>query len=121
MPNVLLVDDEPSIRGALMNLMLNAIEGMREGGTLSIVVAHTGESLRLEIADTGPGIGEDEAKKLFEPFYTTKAQGLGLGMPYPNKVIEQHGGTVSLNSRPGEGTTISIVLPSAQEEVANAS
>jgi signal transduction histidine kinase len=113
--------DEASMRGALMNLMLNAIEAMRNGGMLSIAVDHTGESLRLEIADTGPGIAADEAKKIFEPFYTTKEQGLGLGMPYAKKVIEQHGGTVSLNSRPGEGTTISIVLPAAQREVASAS
>jgi signal transduction histidine kinase len=113
--------DEASMRGALMNLMLNAIEAMRNGGMLSIAVDHTGESLRLEIADTGPGIAADEAKKIFEPFYTTKEQGLGHGMPYAKKVIEQHGGTVSLNSRPGEGTTISIVLPAAQKEVASAS
>ena len=113
--------DEASMRGALMNLMLNAIEAMRNGGMLSIAVDRTGESLQLEIADTGPGIAADEAKKIFEPFYTTKEQGLGLGMPYAKKVIEQHSGTVSLNSRPGEGTTISIVLPAAQKEVASAS
>ena len=113
--------DESSIRGALMNLMLNAIEAMRDGGTLSVAVDHTGESLRLEIADTGPGISEEEVKKIFEPFYTTKEQGLGLGMPYAKKIIEQHGGNLSLNSRPGEGTTISIELPAAQKEVANAS
>ncbi|HEU4833739.1 MAG TPA: ATP-binding protein [Pyrinomonadaceae bacterium] len=112
--------DQSSIRGALMNLMLNAIEAMREGGTLSVAIDRTGESLRLEIADTGPGIPGEEAKKIFEPFYTTKAQGLGLGMPYAKKIIEQHGGTVSLNSRPGEGTTISIVLPAVHGEVANA-
>ena len=104
-----------------MNLMLNAIEAMRGGGALSIAIDHSGESLRLEIADTGHGIGEEEAKKIFEPFYTTKEQGLGLGMPYAKKIIEQHGGTISLNSRPGEGTTISIVLPAAQTEVAHAS
>jgi signal transduction histidine kinase len=113
--------DQSSMRGALMNLMLNAIEAMREGGTLSVAVDHTDESLRLEIADTGPGIGDEELKKIFEPFYTTKTQGLGLGMPYAKKIIEQHGGTISLNSRPGEGTTISITLPAAQKEVANAS
>jgi signal transduction histidine kinase len=113
--------DEASMRGALMNLMLNAIEAMRNGGMLSIAVDRTGESLQLEIADTGPGIAADEAKKIFEPFYTTKEQGLGLGMPYAKKVIEQHSGAVSLNSRAGEGTTISIVLPAAQKEVASAS
>jgi len=113
--------DQSSLRGALINLMLNAIEAMKDGGTLSISIAHTGEALLLEIADTGHGISEEEVKKIFEPFYTTKEQGLGLGMPYAKKIIEQHGGTISLNSRPGEGTTISIALPAAEQEVAHAS
>src|SRR5688572_27695927 len=113
--------DESSIRGALMNLILNAIEASPERGVLSISSERTDQSLRLEIADTGPGIDEEKAKKIFEPFYTTKAGGLGLGMPYAKKIIEQHGGTISLNSRPGEGTTISVVLPAAQKEAAHAS
>jgi len=113
--------DQSSLRGALINLMLNAIEAMKDGGTLSVTIAHSGEALLLEIADTGHGISEEETKKIFEPFYTTKEQGLGLGMPYAKKIIEQHGGTISLNSRPGEGTTISIALPAAEQEVAHAS
>lgn len=112
--------DEASIRGALMNLLLNAIEAMPEGGVLSIASARTDRSLQLEITDTGPGIDEEKAKKIFEPFYTTKAGGLGLGMPYAKKIIEQHGGTISLNSRPGEGTTIIVVLPAVQKGAAHA-
>ena len=108
--------DESSMRGALMNLMLNAIEAMPQGGALSISINRTDETLQLEIADTGPGIGEEEAKNIFEPFYTTKAQGLGLGMPYARKIIEQHGGTISLESRIGEGTTICISLPVGHKE-----
>jgi signal transduction histidine kinase len=114
-PAALAMIDESSMRGALMNLILNAIEAMTQGGTLSINLDQTDETLRLEIADTGPGIGKEEAKNIFEPFYTTKAQGLGLGMPYAKKIIEQHGGTVSLNTRIGEGTTICISLPVGQE------
>jgi signal transduction histidine kinase len=113
--------DQSSVRGALMNLMLNAIEAMPQGGTLSIAAGETGNTLRLEITDTGRGIAEEEAKKIFEPFYTTKAQGLGLGMPYAKRIIEQHGGTIALNSRPGEGTTLSIALPAAQKEATHAS
>jgi len=113
--------DEGSMRGALMNLILNAIEAMPQGGTLSITVDQTDETLRIEIADTGSGISEEEAKKIFEPFYTTKEQGLGLGMPYSKKIIDQHGGTFSLDSRPGEGTTISIALPAGKKEGAGAS
>jgi len=113
--------DDSAIRGALLNLILNAIEAMPEGGTLSIAVDQTSETLRLQITDTGPGIDEEKAKRIFEPFYTTKAQGLGLGMPYARKIIDQHGGMISLSSRRGEGTTISITLPAAQREVADAS
>jgi signal transduction histidine kinase len=113
--------DESSIRGALMNLILNAIEAMPAGGALSITSDRIEQSFRLQITDSGPGIDEEEARKIFEPFYTTKAGGLGLGMPYAKRIIERHGGTISLNSRPGEGTTINVVLPAAQKEVAHAS
>ena len=110
--------DNASMRGALMNLLLNAIEAMREGGTLSVATRQNGETVQLEISDTGRGIPEEEVKKIFEPFYTTKAQGLGLGMPYAKRIIEQHGGTVCVNSRLGEGTTISIALPAAKKQAA---
>ena len=113
--------DDSSMRGALMNLILNAIEAMPDGGRLSITSDRIEDTLRLEIVDTGRGISEEEAKNMFEPFYTTKKQGLGLGMPYAKKIIEQHGGTISVDSRLGEGTKISVALPAAQKEVDYAS
>ncbi len=103
--------DESSLRGALMNLILNAIAAMPDGGKLTITLTSIDEMLRLTITDTGQGIGEEEVKKVFEPFYTTKEDGLGLGMPYAKKIIEQHGGSISLNSQLGEGTRIQIELP----------
>ena len=103
--------DEASMRGALMNLMLNAVEAMPLGGVLSISVVRTDETVQLDITDTGRGIGEEQTKKIFEPFYTTKEQGLGLGMPYAKKIIDQHSGAISLSSQLGEGTTIRIVIP----------
>jgi signal transduction histidine kinase len=112
--------DESSMRGALMNLILNAVEAMHGGGTLTIAIDNNAEKLQLEITDTGRGINEEDAKRIFEPFFTTKEQGLGLGMPYAKKIIEQHGGTISLNSRPGEGTTIRITLPAVQKELSHA-
>ena len=107
--------DESSIRGALMNLILNAIEAMPDGGMLSVTSERVADTLLLNIVDTGRGISDEEAKKIFEPFYTTKEQGLGLGMPYARKIIEQHGGTISFTSQFGEGTTISVALPAAEE------
>lgn len=115
----LLADD--SMRGALMNLILNAIEAMPTGGALSIAAEQTDITLKIAITDTGRGIAEEEARKIFEPFYTTKEQGLGLGMPYARKIIEQHGGTIVLESCLGAGTTISVALPAAQQEVNSAS
>jgi signal transduction histidine kinase len=113
--------DVSSLRGALMNLILNPIEAMPEGGTLSINSKWTAETLQLEITDTGKGIAEDQIKKIFEPFYTTKEQGLGLGMAYAKKILEEHGGSISLDSKSGEGTTIHITLPAGSEEVDRAS
>jgi two-component system sensor histidine kinase HydH len=103
--------------GALLNLIINAIEAMTAGGTLCIAVNQTGDTVRLDLTDTGRGIEDEEARKIFEPFYTTKAQGLGLGMPYAKKIIDQHGGTISLSSRLGVGTTISLTLHAGQQEV----
>lgn len=103
--------DESSIQSALMNLILNAIEAMPEGGRLNVRSDRIEQMLRLEIADTGQGISEEGMKNIFEPFYTTKPQGLGLGMPYAKKIVEQHGGTISGDSRVGEGTTIRVELP----------
>jgi signal transduction histidine kinase len=103
--------DEASIHSALMNLMLNAIQSMTADGVLSVTTNADGDHLRLTIADTGRGMTEEQAKNVFEPFYTTKSQGLGLGAPYARKVIEQHRGTIKVESREGEGTRLEIELP----------
>jgi two-component system, NtrC family, sensor kinase len=113
--------DESSMRGALMNLILNSIEAMPNGGRLSITSDLTDATLRLEIVDTGRGVSEEEAKNIFEPFYTTKEQGLGLGMPYAKKIIEQHGGAITFDSKLNEGTTISVTLPAERKDVDDAS
>jgi signal transduction histidine kinase len=103
--------DEASIRGALLNLLLNAVQAMPKGGTLTIAIGSEGGRLRLIISDTGQGISEAKIKHIFEPFNTTKSRGLGLGMPYAQKIIEQHAGRISLESRLGEGTQVKIELP----------
>ncbi|HEX8649787.1 MAG TPA: response regulator [Pyrinomonadaceae bacterium] len=103
--------DEASIHAALMNLMLNAIQSMAEGGSLTVTTEWRGDVLRLTISDTGGGMTEEQAGNVFEPFYTTKSQGLGLGAPYARKVIEEHRGTITLQSRVGGGTSVEIELP----------
>lgn len=103
--------DEACIRAALLNLLLNAVEAMPTGGILSITGATAGETLSLVIQDTGPGISEERVKKIFEPFNSDKSGGLGLGMPYAKKIIEEHGGDIRVDSSPGEGTRVWINLP----------
>ncbi len=103
--------DEPSIRATTLNLVLNAIQAMPAGGHLTISTSTRGDKLLLAIIDTGSGMTPDQIKQIFEPFNTTKSRGLGLGMPYAQKVIQQHGGQIIVESQPGKGTEVRIELP----------
>jgi signal transduction histidine kinase len=103
--------DEPSIRATTLNLVLNAIQAMPAGGHLTISTSTNGDKLLMVISDTGTGMTADQIKSIFEPFSTTKNRGLGLGMPYAQKIIQQHGGQVVVESQPGKGTEVRIELP----------
>jgi signal transduction histidine kinase len=108
--------DAASLRAALLNLLLNAIQAMPGGGKLTVSTeCLAGGTLSLKIADTGSGMTEEQVRNVFEPFYTTKSQGLGLGMPYAMKIIEQHHGEIKIASRQHQGTTIEVRLPSEYE------
>lgn len=109
--------DEASINAALLNLVLNAVQAMPEGGRLTITTGSDEGTLRLIVSDTGSGITHERLKHIFEPFHTTKSRGLGLGMPYAQKVIEQHGGKISVNSTLGKGTRVLVELPRGEEAV----
>jgi two-component system, NtrC family, sensor histidine kinase HydH len=102
--------DEACMRAALLNIILNAVQAMPTGGSLSIS-ATAGETLSLVISDTGSGMTEERLLKIFEPFNSDKPGGLGLGMPYAKKIIEEHGGRIMVESKPGEGTRSWINLP----------
>ncbi len=103
--------DESSLRSALTNVLINGIQAMHGGGRLSLRTLRDEGGVRVEIADTGVGMTREQMEKMFEAFYTTKAKGLGLGMPYARKVIEEHGGEISVESSPGVGTLVTIRLP----------
>jgi PAS domain S-box-containing protein len=109
--------DESSLRSALTNLFINAVQSMNGGGRLSVKTLRDDDGLRVEIADTGQGMTREQIGRVFEAFYTTKAKGLGLGMPYAKKVIEEHGGEIGVESSPGVGTLVTVRLP-ADAEVA---
>jgi len=103
--------DEPSIRATTLNLVLNAVQAMPAGGHLTISTSNSGNRLSMVIRDTGSGMSPDQIKQIFEPFSTTKSRGLGLGMPYAQKIIQQHGGQIVVESQPGKGTDVRIELP----------
>ena len=103
--------DEPSIRATTLNLVLNAVQAMSKGGRLTISTGTTSGKLWMEIDDTGAGMSPAQIKEIFEPFKTTKSRGLGLGMPYAQKIIHQHGGQIIVESHQGKGTQVRIELP----------
>ena len=103
--------DEPSIRSALVNLILNAIQSMPGGGDLGISTFRQDRWIQLIVSDTGCGIDEERLETVFEPFNSTKSRGLGLGLPYSKKVIDEHGGRISVESQKNRGTRVEVMLP----------
>lgn len=105
----------------LLNLAKNALQAMPGGGTLRISASRAGRDVTLRVADTGTGIDGQELERVFEPFFTTKARGTGLGLPLCRKIAEEHGGTIAVESSPGEGTTVTVTLPPPDEHRPNGS
>ncbi len=123
----LLLGDDYQLQQAFVNLFLNAVEALSENGTLSVTTENCapaaasverGDSvnqpqLRVTIKDTGTGILPENMARLFEPFFTTKPHGTGLGLPITRRIIQEHQGTLSVASQPGQGTTFQILLPAS--------
>lgn len=106
--------DESQVREALMNLILNAVDAMPNGGTLTLSSAVENEQMVLGVADTGEGMTAETRARCLEPFFTTKgAKGTGLGLAMVNGIVTRHKGTLTIDSSPGAGTTIRIRLPRA--------
>ncbi|MEW6602141.1 MAG: ATP-binding protein, partial [Nitrospirota bacterium] len=103
--------DARQLKEVLMNLSQNAVQAMRNGGTLEIKTAVTDEKVFIHVADTGEGISENNLGKIFTSFFSTKEGGLGLGLSIVQKIIESHGGKISCTSETGKGTTFEIILP----------
>ena len=97
----------------LLNLYLNAIESMEEGGVLTLNVEFDSDRNRLQIAvaDTGTGIREADTPRIFDPYFTTKSSGAGLGLAIVHNIVQAHGGEIDVKSKPGKGTTVTIFLP----------
>ena len=105
--------DKGQIQQSIINLIINAVEATDAGGSISISTAYKPNRERVEItvSDTGEGMSEDTISKIFDPFYTTKDNGNGLGLAITHGIIEQHNGTIDVASQSGRGTTFTIKLP----------
>jgi signal transduction histidine kinase len=106
----ILIDRSKMLR-VLNNLIKNAIESMPDGGNIYISAEKIDTNAIIKVRDTGVGIPKDKITTLFRPFQSTKSKGMGLGLAFCKNTIEQHGGTISVTSKLGKGTTFSITLP----------
>jgi len=104
--------DKEQLKVAISNLVKNSIEAMQQSPKILRISTSAGDGrLIIEVSDTGKGIPKDKLKSIFYPFYTSKIYGPGLGLTFALKIIQQHSGTVSVESEPGKGTTVTIRLP----------
>ena len=109
-----LMADPQLLHRALSNLVLNAIDAMPEGGTLTLAARPKGDRVDLRVSDTGEGLTPEECARLFTPYYTTKQHGTGLGLAIVQSVVADHGGAIAVESRAGGGATFIITLPGAE-------
>jgi PAS domain S-box-containing protein len=112
---MVLADADQMIQ-VLINLIMNAVHAMPDGGTLRVGLAPEKDMVKLTVADTGHGIPRDVVKKVFEPFFTTKefGKGTGLGLTVVKGIIEEHQGSIAVESEEGKGTTFTILLPKSE-------
>ncbi len=103
--------DRDRLKQGFMNIVLNAIEAMSEGGAVEVETSRHENRVQVDVTDSGAGIPAEDLEQLFEPFFTTKVQGTGLGLVNTKRILEQHGGGVTIQSAEGEGTRVSFWLP----------
>lgn len=103
--------DSDKLKQAFMNVVLNAMEAMPQGGVLRVSTFTENDSVCIKVKDTGIGIPAEDLEHLFEPFFTRKARGTGLGLANVKRILEEHGGTVEIDSIPDEGTEVLLWLP----------
>jgi signal transduction histidine kinase len=112
--------DRGLLRQAVLNLVKNGLEALSRGGELTLSSRRVGDDVEIAVADSGGGIPEDVARRLFEPFFTTKPQGTGLGLSIARQIVEEHGGHMRWDNRPGSGACFTIRLPIKREPAARA-
>jgi signal transduction histidine kinase len=103
--------DRDQILQVLLNLVRNAVEATPAGGTIRLQVRREGDEVTFSVTDTGPGIAPEDLPRIFEPYFTTKEGGTGLGLAIAQRIVEEHGGRLEVESLPGRGATFTIRLP----------
>jgi signal transduction histidine kinase len=103
--------DDKRIQQAVLNILINSCQAVGRGGTITVTLDTADKSAVVRIRDDGAGIPEKDLKEVVKPFFTTKKQGSGLGLSIVDKIVGEHGGTLAIESAPGEGTVVSISLP----------
>jgi two-component system sensor histidine kinase HydH len=108
--------DPEKLHQMMLNLILNAIQASSEGQSIRVSLQHSGKGKAvLTISDSGEGIPADALGQIFDPFFTTKASGTGLGLAVVKTIVENHNGEIRIDSTPGEGTTVIVEVPLAEE------
>jgi two-component system sensor histidine kinase HydH len=109
--------DADRMSQVLLNLLLNAVAATAAGGRIVVSLAQSDpRTVRVTVSDTGAGIRPEDLPRVFDPYFTTKPSGTGLGLPIVQKIVEAHGGSIRLESEPGRGTTATLLLPAAAED-----
>ncbi|EMM4084349.1 two-component system sensor histidine kinase ZraS [Shigella flexneri] len=103
--------DPDRLAQVLLNLYLNAIQAIGQHGVISVTASESGAGVKISVTDSGKGIAADQLEAIFTPYFTTKAEGTGLGLAVVHNIVEQHGGTIQVVSQEGKGATFTLWLP----------
>jgi len=103
--------DAEQLQLAVQNVLMNAAQAMNGTGAIHVGIARDGGSWTISVADSGPGMPPEVKAKVFEPFFTTRSRGTGLGLPIARRVVEAHGGTIAVDTPASGGTVVSMSLP----------
>lgn len=103
--------DERHLKQTILNLMINATQAMTEGGELMLSARRDRDDAVIDVIDTGPGIDADRLPRIFDAYYSTKPGGTGLGLAIAKRIVDEHGGSIGVQSQPGKGTDFTIRLP----------
>jgi signal transduction histidine kinase len=106
-----MIVDKEKLKRVFVNIIKNAIAAMPKGGKLTISSRKIDDSIAISFTDTGVGMSKEVLEKIWTPFFTTKAKGLGLGLPICKRIVEAHEGKITLESTPNKGTTFTVTIP----------